>query len=66
MTHDRDVILDPERNFGHPIIGAHGVPTKALAEAVVADGTVAKVAKLYGLPQRAVRDAVEFERRLAA
>jgi uncharacterized protein (DUF433 family) len=66
MSHARGVVLDPQRNFGQPIVGEHGVPTRALADAVKAEGTVAKVAKLYGVPQRAVRDAVEFERRLAA
>ena len=66
MSHARGVVIDPERNFGHPIIAGHGVPTKALADAVTAEGSIGMVAKLYDLPQQSVRDAVEFERRLAA
>jgi uncharacterized protein (DUF433 family)/DNA-binding transcriptional MerR regulator len=66
MSHTRDVVVDPERNFGQPIVARDGVPTRALADAVAAEGSAAKVAKLYGLPPRSVRDAVEFEHRLAA
>lgn len=66
MSHARSVVLDPERNFGHPIVADYGVPTQALADAVAAESSVPKVAKLYGLPPRSVRDAVEFERRVTA
>jgi len=65
MSHRSRVVVDPTRNFGHPIVAMHGVPTLAVADAVAAEGSVGKVAKMFDLPAGAVRDAVSFERRAA-
>jgi uncharacterized protein (DUF433 family) len=65
MSRSSEVTLDPHYNFGHPIIARHGVPTRAIADAVTAEGSASKVARLYDLPLSAVRDAVAFERRAA-
>jgi len=65
MSRRSEVALDPHYNFGHPIIARHGVPTRAIADAVAAEGSTSKVARLYDLPLAAVRDAVAFERRAA-
>ncbi len=62
----RLVVLDPTRNFGRPIVADHGVPTEVLANAAKATGSVAEVARWYEVPEREIRDAVEFEQRLAA
>lgn len=66
LSRRSEVVIDPERSFGQPVLSATGVPTRALAEAVAAEGSVGKVAKLYQVPVPSVRQAVEFERRLAA
>lgn len=63
---DRSVVLDPTRQFGRPIVAQTGTPTRALAEAISVEGSVEQVAHLFELPIRAVRDAVAFEKRLAA
>jgi len=55
------IVVDPERAFGQPIAADFGVPTIALAEAVAAEGSEAKVARLYEVSLAAVRDAVRFE-----
>jgi uncharacterized protein (DUF433 family) len=60
------VVIDPERGFGAPIVANSGVPTKVLANAVKAEGSVAFAAKWYEVSEREVRDAVLFEERLAA
>jgi uncharacterized protein (DUF433 family) len=65
MSRRSRVVVDPARNFGQPILAEHGVPTQAIADAVMAEGSVAKVAKLFELPVGAVRDALAFERRAA-
>ncbi len=65
MSHRSEVVLDPIRNFGHPIVAEHGVPTLAIMEAVTAEGSVAGAAKAFQIPLSAVRDAVAFERRAA-
>lgn len=66
LSHRRSVVLDPERNFGQPIVAKDGVPTFALAQAVMAEGSIKKAAKAFEVSEKSVRDAVEFERRLAA
>lgn len=62
------VVLDPMRKLGQPIDAASGVPTAALADAVVATGTddVRMVAKWFDVPVEAVISAVEFEKTLAS
>jgi uncharacterized protein (DUF433 family) len=62
----RLVVLDPTRNFGRPIIETNGVPTEVLANAMKASRSLADVALWYEVSDEAVRDAVDFEQRLAA
>ena len=57
----RSIVADPTRSFGQPIVADHGMTTARVAEAVEAEGSVAKVAKLYDLKPRWVRDALSFE-----
>ena len=61
------IVLDPQVQFGEPIIAEAGVPTDTLASAYKAEGEDAKmVAKLYRITPAAVKAAVAFEHRLAA
>ncbi|MGU3540532.1 hypothetical protein [Methylobacterium sp. A54F] len=60
------IVLDPLRAFGQPIAADSGVPTVALADAVRAEGSVERVARLYAVAVPAVRDAVRFEEGLRA
>ena len=62
----RLVVLDPTRNFGRPIIARRGVPTEALASAFEATGSIAEVSRWYETPEEEIREAVEFEKQLAA
>jgi uncharacterized protein (DUF433 family) len=59
------VVIDPARSFGQPIVSTSGIPTAVLADAVAAEGSVAKVARLFRLSPRSVDAALRFERRLA-
>ena len=61
----RQVVIDPGRCFGRPIVAAGGVPTEILAKAVEVEGSARTVAKWYEVPLSAVEAAVEFEGRLA-
>jgi uncharacterized protein (DUF433 family) len=61
----RSVVIDPSRSFGRPIASS-GVPTEVLSRAVDVEGSVRKVAALYGVVDAEVKDAVTFEKRLAA
>ena len=62
----RSILVDPIRAFGQPIVAKGSVPTVALAGAVEAEGSEKRVAFLYDVPLASVRDAVAFERGLAA
>jgi uncharacterized protein (DUF433 family)/DNA-binding transcriptional MerR regulator len=61
----KSIIIDPTRAFGRPI-AASGIPTEVLSRAVTVEGSVAKVVHLYKVSTAEVKDAVAFEKRLAA
>lgn len=60
------IVIDPTRSFGQPIAAESGVPTAVLADAVEAEGSVDRAARLYEVPAPVVRDALRFEQRLRA
>ncbi|KPF70185.1 hypothetical protein IP69_09875 [Bosea sp. AAP35] len=57
----QDIVLDPKRQFGQPIVDSFGVPTSVLSAAASAEGSVAKAAEIYRVTPEAVRRAVDFE-----
>jgi uncharacterized protein (DUF433 family) len=61
LTHQRQVVIDPQRRFGQPIVAKEGLPTRTLAKAVGIEGDSASVAWWYEVSQQAVQDAVEYE-----
>ncbi len=61
LTRRRTVVVDPQRAFGTPIVSLGAVPTYVLASSVRAEGSRDRTARLYEVPVRAVRDAVDFE-----
>lgn len=67
MGKKEPVVIDPERNFGHPIISQSGVETEVLAQAVKANGGSAhEVSRWYEIPVGAVEAALRYEASLAA
>ena len=62
----RSVVVDPHHAFGQPRIDGTNIPTETIVSMILAGDTVATVASVYNLEQEEVRDAVEFERQLAA
>lgn len=60
----RTIVADPERSFGQPIVAASGLLTSRVVQEVKAEGTPERVAKLYQLPVRSIRDALHFEHNL--
>lgn len=61
LPQKQTIVADPERSFGQPIATTSGIPTKRLAQAVSAEGSIEKVAKLFEIATNVVRDAVKFE-----
>jgi uncharacterized protein (DUF433 family) len=67
LPKSKEVVLDPQRSFGQPILSDYGIPTIAIVEAVKAEGgNVKRVARIYEIPTAAVRRAMAFEDRAAA
>lgn len=62
----RNIVIDPSRAFGRPIVNSAGVPTEVLANAVETEGSIDKVARLFEVSSAEVREARSFEERLAA
>ncbi len=60
------IVIDPQRAFGQPIAASYGVPTATLMQAVEAEGSIERVARLFEVPLPIIRDAVGFEEILAA
>lgn len=61
------IVLDPQRNFGKPVVTDNGVDTASIYLAYLAEGQNAKrVAQLYEIATAAVEAAVSFEHRNAA
>jgi uncharacterized protein (DUF433 family)/DNA-binding transcriptional MerR regulator len=60
------VVVDPERQFGQPVIETAGVQTSAIVDAWKAEGSVDAVARWFEIPCNAVEQAITFEFKLAA
>lgn len=62
LPRSKQIVIDPLRAFGQPIINATGVPTAVLAHAAKAEGSRHNVAKWYDVPLSAVNAAVRYQR----
>jgi uncharacterized protein (DUF433 family) len=63
----KEIVLDPARNFGKPILTEVGIDTSALYLAYKAEGENAKrVATIFEIALSAVESAVAYEQRIAA
>jgi len=65
MGKSRRVLVDPDRQFGQPVASESNVPTRLLARAAAREGVDA-TAGWFEVTKREVRDAIEFEERIAA
>lgn len=61
----RTIVVDPQRQFGQPILVDYGVPTAVLHDAVAVEGSIKRAAEVFEIPVKLVQDAVRFERSLA-
>jgi len=65
LPQKKSIVADPERSFGQPIVSDSGIPTKRLAQAVEAERSIDKVAKLFEIAVSSVRDALQFEKQIS-
>lgn len=66
LGREREIVLDPKRNFGQPSVARSGVPTRVLARSVKTNRSVEVVSHWFEVSEGEVRDALDFETRLAA
>jgi len=66
LTKNRSVVLDPNRNFGQPIVNKEGILTEILANAVKVNESFDVVMNWYDISKESLKDAVAYESRLAA
>lgn len=66
LGRSKQVVIDPLRAFGAPIVEEEGVPTATLSQAYSAAQSFKDVASWYDVSRKAVRDAVRFEQKIAA
>ena len=66
MWPKRQIVIDPQRAFGRPIVAREGVPTATLAKAAAVEDTPDSVAKWFDVSTQSVHSAVAFERELGA
>jgi hypothetical protein len=62
----KEVVIDPERSFGAPIVNEGSVRTSILATSAVVDGSQRMASMIYRVTPRAVKHAVAFEKSLRA
>ena len=58
------IVIDPQRNFGAPIVSKVGIPTRVLTNSFNAENSFEAVADWYGISATMVERAVEYEQTL--
>jgi len=62
----KNVVIDPTRLFGTPIVDIEGIPTKILMRAYQSEKSFLSVSHWFEVSKASIKDAIEFENRLAA
>jgi uncharacterized protein (DUF433 family) len=67
VKRSKTIVLDPNRNFGKPVLTATGIDTAAIYQAYLSeDENLQRVAALYEIKPSAVQAAVAYEHGIAA
>ena len=62
----KQVVIDPDYGYGLPVVAGTGVRTEILLERSEAGESIVEIADDFGVSIESVRDALQFERALAA
>lgn len=62
----RVVVVDPHHGFGRPTVAGTNIATESIAQMILAGEPPRFVSEMYEIPESAISDAMEFERRMAA
>lgn len=66
MGREHQVIVDPRRAFGRPIVEGTAITTEALASLFKGGESIEGLSQQFDLEEKAIQDALEFEHCLAA
>lgn len=67
VKRSKAIVLDPQRNFGKPVLSATGIDTASIYHTYLAEGEDAKrTSMIFEIPTAAVDAAVSYEHRIAA
>lgn len=66
LGRDHQVVIDPRKNFGQPTIVTDGIPTQNLHRSYLANNSIEEVARWFEIKPESVKEAVDYERSLAA
>ena len=63
---DKDIVLDPLRSMGQPIINTYNVKTELIYDLYKANHNINEICDWYELDKNSVKLAIEYEKSLAA
>jgi len=61
-----DIVLDPARNMGQPILNKYNIKTELIYNLYKTNHSISEISEWYELDQRAIETAISFEDRLVA
>ena len=63
---NKDIVLDPSRNMGQPILNKYNVKTELIYDLYKTNHTVNEISKWYELDEKVINLAIDFENGLVA
>lgn len=60
LGRSKSIIVDPRRQFGHPVIGRSNIYPEAINDMIKAGESIAFVGSLYNLNESEINDAIEY------
>ena len=61
-----DIVLDPARNMGQPILNKYNIKTELIYNLFKTNHSIREISEWYELDQKAIESAIGFEERLVA
>lgn len=64
-TKFKDIVIDPKRVFGDPLLDEYGISTNTLFREFEEFGDISYLSEIYEIPKQAVKQAILFEQFLS-
>ena len=63
-AHAKQVVIDPVRSFGTPVLDEFGISTRTLYDEYALFGEIGYLTSIYEIPKEAVKEAIQYEKKL--